>query len=79
MKMVKCYRGTLLCERKNNIKQMWIIRPNACALPHVPETIFRDGNGGKSKSRKVEIQGPSELGDRGRSPLKLETFSKPKV
>ena len=35
------------------------MRPDAYTLPLVPETIFRDGNAGKSNSPKVEVQGPS--------------------
>ena len=44
-------------KEKNSIKQIWIIRPKACALPLVSDTIFRDGNAGKSKSLKVEGRG----------------------
>ena len=33
------------------------MRPDACALPVVSEIIFRDGNAGKSKSRKVGVLG----------------------
>ena len=63
-------------EKKNSIKQLWIMRPNACALPLVSETIFRDGNGGKSKSLKVEVHWPFAAPSR---PLKLKAFSKSQV
>ena len=61
-------------------------------IPLVSETIFRDGNGGKSKSLKVGVRGPSAaaggvqrqrprtaVGVRGLRPLKLTAFSKSKV
>ena len=64
-----------MCERKNIIKQICIIRLY-CALPLVSETIFRDGNGGKSKSLKVGVQGPSAAsgGGQGAKPTEAEGF-----
>ena len=62
MKTVMCYARDLIMEKKkNSIKQLWIIRPNARTLPLVSETIFTDGNGEKSKCLKVGVQGSSAV------------------
>ena len=69
MKTVKCYARDLM---------MWIIRPNACVLPHVSETLFRDGNIEWKKVKKPESGGSGTSaalgGVQGRSPLKLKAF-----
>ena len=52
VKTVRCYERDLIMQKqkkkkkkKNSMKQICIIRPNACALTLISETIFRDGNG----------------------------------
>ena len=62
--------------KEKSIKQIWIIRLKAHALPVVSETIFRDGNGGKSKNLKVKVQGPSAAsgGGQGATPPEAESF-----
>ena len=60
---------------KNSIKQILIIRPNACALPLVSETIFRDGNGGKLKNLKVGVQGSSATPPPPPAPTHKELFT----
>ena len=52
-------KGPKYVKEKNSVKQIWIMRPNACALPLVPDNIFRDMNTAKPKSMKVGVRGPS--------------------
>ena len=57
-------------KKKTSIKQIWIMRPNEFVLPLVYETIFRDRNGGMSKSLKVGARGllRTPVGSRGNAP-----------